>query len=288
MELSEEQKRVYEEAEKLNLTIESPIFKPLFTYTDHSRKYRLMTDDGPVFLKWAETELGKTTILHEIPHVKLLDSVGVSPKLVSFSEEHHSYATEWIGGSDGAELDDEKRLEIFWQTISRIRGIDPALFSTQGWDKFFLFKMDPADPNIPEDLPKKFKKSLESAYYGVRELKGVDSIHSDFHTGNIIYKGSKLYVIDPEHMQTGVGAWDLVYYLGYDDAGMSAERRAKWLSAHVVEEELKLILEYLLSRGYTWAATDPKRDKRGTIVERGRKNIQLALPVYENLFGEVL
>lgn len=288
MELSEEQDKVYEEAEKLGLKIESPIFKPLYTFSDHSKKYRLITDAGPIFLKWAESDFGKETMLREIPHVKLLDSVGVSPKLMASSVEHKSYATEWIGGNDGAELEDEKRLDIFWQTISRIRSIDPTLFETQGWGNFFLFKTDPVDPEIPEDLPKKFRKLIQNAYYSVRELEGIESLHSDFHTGNIIYKGNKLYVIDPEHMLAGVGAWDLVYYLGYDDAGMSADKRAVWLKGRVVESELKILLEYLIARGYTWASMDPKKDKRNNIIERGRKNIQLALPVYEELFGPQL
>ncbi len=285
MELSDDQRAVYEEAEALGLEVTSPVLKNLHTFSDDATKVRVHTSDGPVFLKWGNTLAGKERVVSEIANIKLLDEAGVSPELVSSSTERASYATEWIGGSDGAELPDEERLEVLWKTIAKIRSIDPDRMPTQEWRSLFLFKTDPDTPLIPQELPNSRRKALEKAYFKVRELEGRTSLHGDFHTGNLIYRGEKLLVIDPEHMLVGVPGWDLVYYLGYDDAGMSPVRRASWLRTHVVEKELKLLMDYLIARAYTWASCPPEKDKYGNIVERGTKNLQLALPLYEELFS---
>jgi len=285
MELSDDQRFVYEEAEALGLTVTSPVLKNLHTFSDDATKVRVHTSDGPVFLKWGNTPEGKERVVSEVANIKLLDEAGVSPELIAHSEERASYATEWIGGSDGAELPEDQRLDILWRTIGKIRAIDPDKMPTQQWQSLFLFKTDPADPIIPDEVPSSRKKALEKAYFKVRELDGRTSLHGDFHTGNLIYSGDRLLVIDPEHMLVGVPGWDLVYYLGYDDAGMSPVKRASWLRTHVVEKELRILMDYLIARGYTWASCPPEKDKYGNIVERGMKNLQLTLPLYEELFS---
>ena len=256
----------------------------LYTFSDHSRKYRVETEGGSIFLKWAVTAEGKNTMRREISHVRLLDSVGVSPQLLAASQEHLSYATEWVDGNDGSQLVDEKRLEIVDETIQRIRRIDCSEFEIRGWQNLFLFRTDPETPRFPNDMNSSLRTKLENAYFQVRELDGDASLHSDFHTGNLIFTGDRLYVIDPEHMQTGIASWDQVYYLGYDDAGMDPCKRARWLAQHIEKDELKLLLEFLLARGYTWALTAKDQDIRGNIVSRGRRNIELVTPVYEELF----
>lgn len=282
--LTQEQREVYERAKLLGLELSSPSFIPLYTFSDDNKKYRVQTEDGPLFLKWGASDRGKASLLKEIGHVRLLDELNLSPKLVAASETLASYATVWTGGTDGAELPDEKRLELVWSTLSKIHSIDPVRMEEQAWDKLFLFTSDPDQPHFPEELPANFTKKLGKAYFEIRELEGKTTIHGDFHTGNVVFRNNRLFVMDPEHMQAGVAGWDFVYYLAYDDAGMSTEKRAAWLKAHLGEKELKLFLEYLLARAYTWATLAPKDDPRGDRRQRGQKNILLALPLYEELF----